>query len=145
MEKEAAAAQLAVSERDRRNKKLQQVIIENSQNFAPPMDDDIVNLFNQLNQEIMKIVKKYFTRTLRPGLAVSDEPNWKEFKPLSPENRELWVRAYIADDLYDEFFPRERRIFGFDKKREEVMGDFESTLEDSGKGQSSFPQSIGSV
>ena len=103
------------------------------------MDDEIVNLFNQLNQEIMKIVKKYFTRTLRPGLAVSDEPNWKEFKPLSPENRELWVRAYIADGLYDEFFRRERRIFGFDKKREEVMEDFESTLEDSGKGQSSFP------
>ena len=143
LKKEVASAQLAVIERDKRNKKLQQVIIENSQNVAPPMDDEIVKLFNQLNHDIMKIVKKYFARTIR-GLSASESPTWKDFKPLSPENRELWVRAYIADDLYNEFF-KKRRIFGFDDEREEVMKEFESTLAKSDKGRSSFPESIGSV
>ena len=105
------------------------------------MDDEIVTLFNQLDQEIMKIVKKHFTRPMRIGLAASDPALWKEFKPLSAENRELWVRAFIADDLYDEFFPKDRRIFGFDNEREEVLKDFESVLAKSGKGQSSISQS----
>ena len=121
---------------------LQQVIIENSQNVAPPMDDEIVTLFNQLNQEIMKIVKKHFNRPLRTVLAASESTTWKEeFKPLSAENRELWVRAFIADELYEEIFRKDRRIFGFDGKREEVLKEFESTLAESGKGQSFFPQS----
>ena len=75
----------------------------------------------------------------------SDSPTWKEFKPLSAENRELWVRAFIADDLYDEFFRKDRRNFGFDAKREEVLKEFESTLAESGKGQSSFTQSSARV
>ena len=104
------------------------------------MDDEIVTLFNQLNQEIMKIVKKHFTRPMRMNAAL-ESAIWKDFKPLSAENRELWVRAIIADDLYDEFFRRDRRNFGFDAKREEVLKDFESNLVHSGKGQSSFPQS----
>ena len=142
---DADQAQIAISDRNRRIQKLQQVIIENSQNVAPPMDDEIVNLFNQLNQEIMKIVKKHFTRPIRMAFVASDSPEWKELKLLSPENRELWVRAFIADDLYDEFFRKDPRKFGFDAKREEVLRDFESALAESGKGQSSFPQSSARV
>ena len=81
---------------------------------------------------------------MRIGPTASESAPWKEYKALSPENRDLWVRAFIADDLYEEFFPRRRRIFGFDAKREEVMNEFESTLVESGKGQSSFPRSVGS-
>lgn len=109
------------------------------------MDDEIVTLFNQLNQEIMKIVKKHFNRSMIVGRAALESAPWKEFKPLTPENRELWVRAFIADDLYDEFFRKDRRIFGFDGKREDVLKEFESALAESGKGQSSFPQSWGPV
>lgn len=75
-------------------------------------------------------------------LSASEQPSWKEFKLLSAENRELWVRAYIADDLYEEFFRKKRMIFGFDDGRDVAMRDFESTLLESGKGQSSFSQSI---
>ena len=108
------------------------------------MDDEIITLFNQLDQEIMKIVKKHFTRPMKTAL-ISDSVLWKEYKPLSAENRELWVRAIIADDLYDEFFRKDRRIFGFDTKREEVLKDFELVLVESGKGQSSISQSRGPV
>ena len=144
MSKEAALAKLAVVERDKRNKKLQQIIIENSQNVAPPMDDEIVTLFNQLNYDIMKSVKRHFSKPMRIGFAASEVASWKEYKLLSPENGELWVRTYIADGLYEEFFAKNRKIFGFDDKREEVMKDFESTLAESGKGQSSFAESTGS-
>ena len=110
------------------------------------MDDEIVTLFNRLDQEILKIVKKHFTRPMRIGLVALDSVlPWKEYKPLSAENRELWVRALIADDLYNEFFAKDRRIFGFDTKREEVLRDFESVLAKSGKGQSSISQSTGPV
>ena len=109
------------------------------------MDDEIITLFNQLDQEIMKIVKKHFIRPMRTTLVATDSVSWKEFKPLSAENRELWVRAFIADDLYDEFFSKDRKIFGFDIKREEVLKDFESVLLESGKGQSSVSQSRGPV
>ena len=109
------------------------------------MDDEIITLFNQLDQEIMKIVKKHFARPMRIGQVVLESAPWKEFKPLSAENRELWVRALIADDLYEEFFPKDRRIFGFDTRREEALKDFESVLAESGKGQSSIPQSKGPV
>lgn len=99
------------------------------------MDDEIITLFNQLNQDIMKIVKRHFTKPFRSG--ESGSAIWKEYKTLSPENKELWVRAFIADDLYQEFFLKKQRIFGLDVEREEVMKGFELTLENSGKGQ--FP------
>ena len=105
------------------------------------MDDEIVILFNQLNQDIMKIVKKYFTNPMMIGLIASEIDPWEEFMRLSGENRELWVRAFIAHDLYDEFFRKDRMFFGFDAKREKALKDFESILAESGKGQSSFPQS----
>ena len=130
-------------ERDSKNKKLQQVIIENSQNVTPLMDDEIINKFNLLNHDIMKIVKKHFTKPLRSTEA--DIAIWKDYKPLSPENRELWVRAFIADDLHAEFFNRKQRIFGLDSKREDAMKGFELMLEDSRKGQFLFLHSTESV
>lgn len=130
-------------ERDAKNKKLQQVIIENSQNVTPPMDDEIITLFNQLNHDIMKIVKKHFTKLFRSTEA--DMVVWKDYKPLSPENKELWVRAFIADDLHHEFFMRKQRIFGLDSKHEDVMKGFELMLEDSRKGQFIFLHSTRSV
>ncbi len=132
----------AVSERDARNKKLQRVIIENSQNMTPPMDDEVVTLFKQLDHDIMKIVKKHFTKPIRS--AEPDKVLWKEYKPLSPENRELCLRAFIADDLHAEFFNRKQRIFGLDAKREEAMKGFELMLEDSRKGQFLFLPPTGS-
>ena len=93
----------------------------------------------------MKIVKNHFTEPLRIGLAALESAPWKEYKALPPENRELWVRAFIADDLYEELFTEKRRVFGLDAKREEVMDEFELSLAESGKGQSSFPRSIESV
>lgn len=132
-----------MKERDAKNKKLQQVIIENSQNVTPPMDDEIITLFNQLNHDIMKIVKNHFTKPLR--FTEADMGKWKDYKPLSPENRELWVRAFIADDLHVEFFKRGQRIFGLDSKQEDAMKGFELMLEESRKGQFLFLQSTGSV
>ena len=136
-------AKLAVNERDAKNKKLQQVIIENSQSVTAPMDEEIVTLFTQLNHDIMKIVKKHFTEPHR--LTEADVVKWKDYKPLSPENRELWVRAFIADDLHLELFDREQRIFGLDSKREHAMKGFEMMLEDSHKGQFLSLPSTGSV
>ena len=100
------------------------------------MDDEIVTLFNQLNHGITKIVKKHFTKPLRS--TGGDVVSWKDYKPLTPENRELWVRALIADDLYAEFFSRKQSIFGLDPEREDAMKDFEMMLEESHKGQFLF-------
>lgn len=91
----------------------------------------------------MKIVKKHFTKPFRP--AESDKAIWKDFKPLSPENRELLVRGFIADYLHGDFFPRKHKIFGLDAKREGVMRDFELMLEESDKGQFPCLEAIGFV
>ena len=91
-----AQCKKAINERDARNKQLQRVIIESTQNINPPMDDEIIDLFNELNHDIMRVVKRHFTKSL---VGDSDRPNWKEYKSLSPENRELWIRAWFADEL----------------------------------------------
>ena len=107
------------------------------------MDDEIITMFNQLNHDIMRIVKKHFANPFRPG--ESRSAVWQEYKTLSPENKELWVRAFIADELYQEFFLKKHRIFGLDAQREELMKGFELALKSSGEGQSPYAQPTGSV
>ena len=143
LKEDIAQAKLAVNERDAKNKKLQRVIIESSQNVTPPMDNEIITLFNQLNHDIMKIVKKHFTKPFRSAEVAIN--TWKGFQALSPENKELWVRAFIADELYAAFFGRRRKVFGLDSKREDAMKGFEQMLEDSHKGQFLPLPSTGSV
>ena len=146
MKEQVVQAQLAISERDKKNKKLQQVILEmRSQDLTPPMDDEIINLFSQLNYDILRIVKKHFTQSMNIKVTALESAPWKEYRPLSRENRQLWIQAFIADDLYEQFFSGKRRIFGFNAEQEQVLQDIESTLTKSGKGQSSIPQSTRSV
>ena len=140
--------QQTASERNGRIKRLQRFIRENIQHNTPPlensqhviassMDDEIITSFNRLNQDITRCVKKHFTRPLRMGIAALEQSVWSEIKPLSGEIRELWVRASIADDLYEEFFAQERKVFGFDdEERERAMREFESALTKRGKGPS---------
>ena len=138
--------QQTASQSGERIKRLQRFIRENIQHNAPrsensqhviasPIDDEIVTSFNRLNQDITRCVKKHFTRPLRMGIAELEQSVWSEIKSLSGEIRELWVRASIADDLYEEFFAQERKVFGFDnEERERAMREFESALAESGKG-----------
>ena len=104
------------------------------------MDDELVTLFDQHKQEIIKTVKKeHFNGPMRAGQVSQESATWREFEPLFIENRKFYIRAFVTNDLHDKFFRKDRRIFGFDAKREEVLKKFESILTESGKGQSSFP------
>ena len=133
LKEEVARTKVAVSERDAKNKKLQRVIIENSQNITPPMDEDVVNLFNTLSHDIMTTVKRHFQQ---PFEAKESEMNvWRSYRVLSAENKELWVRGQIASRLYTAFF-KNQKLFGLDAKREDMMRDFEMDLERSGRGWS---------
>ena len=140
MKEQVARKTLAISDRDAKNKRLQQVIIENSQQDTPPVDEEVVRLFNDLKNDVMKTVKKHFTR---PLLRFADNrANWKEYEHLSAENQELWVRSRIADDLYTRLFFKKTKIYGLDPGREDAMRNFETLLEESGKGQSFLSSTV---
>ena len=109
-----------------------------SQGFTPSMDHEILNLFSDLKYDILRIVKKHFTRPMNVELKALESAPWKDYHPLSRENRQLWIQAFIADDLFEQFFSGKRKLFGFDAEQEQVLQDIESTLTKSGRGQTPF-------
>ena len=127
-------------ENETKIKKLHQIIIENGQVGAPPMDGEITSSFTGLNHSIMHTVRKYFSQP--PKTVSVKESSLKEYAGLSPENRELWVRAFIAGELFKEFFRSDRKVFGLGGKREDAMEEFEKRLISSGKGRYSPSSNI---
>jgi len=116
--------QEALIQKTKESKKLHQIIIETGQNDREPADDVVVSDFNSLSNSIMRIVKKHYTYQ---GKASSIKLKWKEYNTYNPENRELFLRALIADRLFKHLFSTElgRGLFGLDRETESSMGELE--------------------
>ncbi|KAI9792788.1 MAG: hypothetical protein M1816_001520 [Peltula sp. TS41687] len=108
--------------------KLRVIMWNSVQHESGLYDDDVITMFSNLKYSIFLVVKRHYSKRR--------QNRWWQLEPqdLSPENSELWTRAYIAEFLYDAFFGSNCRLFGVDdEKAEGVMADFEERLCQNGK------------
>lgn len=110
-----------LNKKTRENRKLHEIIIQSGQDSAGASDDDIIKDFGDLNYGIMRIVKKHFA-------ASGVKTKWKQYNSLRPDDRDLWLRALIADRMYTQLFHPTARLFGLNEEREKPQIELESKL-----------------
>lgn len=126
LEKEIVRLEENLRKRNADVKKLHQIIVDSSQGEEGPLDSEIAAAFADLENRIMLLVKRCYTR-----LDVRTSPFYDN---LSSENKELWLRASFADLLYKHFFAPDRKLFGMDERHERALLDFEQMAESDDRG-----------
>jgi chromosome segregation ATPase len=121
----------ALNSKKQETRKLHDIILQSGQTESAFSDEDLVKNFQKLSYNILRVVKKHY-------LGRAKKLKWKDtYNNLSPETRELWVRAMIADKLHIGFFSSSsRKLFGFDEPRESALAELEGIVAASGKGES---------
>ena len=121
----------ALNSKKQETRKLHDIILQSGQTESAFSDEDLVKNFQKLNYNILRLVKKHY-------LGTAKKLKWKDtYNNLSPETRELWVRAMIADKFHRAFFSSSsRKLFGFDEPREKALAELEGIVAASGKGES---------
>jgi chromosome segregation ATPase len=121
----------ALNSKKQETRKLHDIIIQRGQTESAFSDEDLVKNFQKLSYNILRMVKKHY-------LGSAKNLKWKDtYNSLSPEARELWVRAMIADKLHSGFFSSSsRKLFGFDEPIENALAELEDIMVASGRGES---------
>ncbi len=130
-EKTISTLNQALNNKKQETRKLHDIILQSGQTESTLSDEDVVKNFQKLSYNILRMVKKHY-------LGSAKKLKWKDtYNDLSPETRELWVRAMIADKLHKGFFSSSsRKLFGFDEPREKALAELEGIVAASGKGES---------
>jgi hypothetical protein len=122
-----AAAQ-RIREAELKTKRLHKIILESGLNQIVPIDEEVQTAFNQLQNRILQLVKKYCTK--------HDGSKSKLYESLSLEYKDLYVRGFIASKLWEEYFADDARLFGFDSVTDGQLATFESNVEKEKRGTS---------
>jgi chromosome segregation ATPase len=118
----------ALNSKKQETRRLHDIILQSGQTESMFSDEDLAKNFQKLSYNILRVVKKHY-------LGSAKKLKWKEdYNNLSPETRELWVRAMIADRLHRSFFSSSSKLFGFDEPRENALAEVEAIVAASGKG-----------
>lgn len=121
----------ALNSKKQETRKLHDIIIQRGQTESAFSDEDLAKDFQKLSYNILRVVKKHY-------LGSAKKLKWKDaYNNLSPETRELWVRAMIADKLHRSFFSSSsRKLFGFEEPIENALAELEDIMAASGRGES---------
>jgi hypothetical protein len=105
---------------EQKTKRLHKIILDSGLSQSAPIDEEIEVAFSQLKHRISQLVKKHCTK--------HDGSRRKFYDQLPAEYKDLWAMAMIADQLWDEYFAPEARLFGFDAVADGHLGKFETAL-----------------
>lgn len=130
----------ALNSKNKETRKLHEIILQSGQTESTLSDDEVAKQFQRLSYNILRVVKKHY-------LGSATKLKWKaDYNTLSPETRELWVRATIADKIHERFFSSSSRgIFGFDEAREAAQAELERILIASKRGKKSWAFTQGPI
>ena len=120
-----------------KNKKLHSMIIDTGSNQVNPDDSEIVTAFGNLDHHILQVVMKYYNNHA-PKLSGLDDAYWR----LSPENKTLHVRGFIAHLLWCNLFAPGRLPWGFPKEHNDLFSKLEHSMIESKKGMKLYPRTI---
>jgi hypothetical protein len=122
-----AAAQ-KIREAEQKTKRLHKIILESGLNQIVPIDEEVQTAFNQLQNRIFQLVKKYCTK--------HEGSKSKLHESLKDEYKDLYVMSFIANRLWEEYFADDARLFGFDMDTDGQLAHFESNVESEKRGMS---------
>lgn len=127
-ERELGQRDRKIREMELKNKKLHSIILDTGSKEVELDDEEISKAFGNLDHRILQLVKKsYCNHAAKPSKHEQIYPS------LSAENKDLFVRALIADILWNRLFAPGYLPWGFREKKDAYFANLESDFLKSGK------------
>ena len=121
LERQVTNSNMDLVRKNKEARKLHAIILQTSQDSSEVSDEDITARFGNLNYGILHFVNKHFA-------GMGAKTSLKKLNSLSKDDRMFYLRAKLADGIYDEFFHPSVKLFGLDEMREKAQLELEETL-----------------